>query len=167
MSYRNDDNEFLEDDGYDGEAMFRSPDKPRRERLVPSAEAEEEDVWESKYTSDLETALQLSVEQHDASMIAATDLEEAKAISVSLSEARKNTFPKIKAQLNKLMGFELTAHTLYWYQTVLNIVEMYENAFIEVYEMSEQEYMDLLNCLKMVRLPETELSLLKEIIVFM
>jgi hypothetical protein len=69
---------------------------------------------------------------------------------------------KIKNKINKLLSFD--KDNQYYYETILTILEMYSNNYIEVYELNELEKNEIFKIIKQIRLTKEEMNLLENII---
>lgn len=115
---------------------------------------------------DLNTVLEISKKEFDTKQ----QQEEQKTIELickNLKEEqqkeRQNKFNNIKIQLNKIILFD--KHNLGYYELILSIIEMYEINVINEYKTTQEEYTNIFNVLKTIRLPMTEIDSLKKLFV--
>jgi len=142
----------------------RAPDPVIRERLVDEYNFENYNYnynhldLESDLESDLDRILKESLEEFE--------LEEEKKVQQMIALERSKIAEKytnIKRKLLKIRGFDKQDDGVY--DTIISIIELYEDNFVDAYELDETSYNRVFGLLKTIRLTKEDQDLLEALIV--
>jgi len=140
----------------------RPPDSIKKERLLDNEFIFQENSNPifNNYENNLQQILEMSKNEFDL----AQQIEEEKIIKLinNYKEEKLGKFETLKGQLNKIILFDRTNISIY--ENILSIIGMYEQNFINEYYIKNEEYIQIFNLLKTIRLPNNEIENLKNII---
>jgi len=75
---------------------------------------------------------------------------------------RLHKFPSLTQQCKKLVTID--AANSKWYNSLLSIIQMYEDGYINTYELEEDEYIQLFNLIRTMRIKQDEILALEKLI---
>jgi len=101
-------------------------------------------------------------ELNDALEISKKEFEEIEIPKQNQIKEQLDIINSVKNKLNKLLSFD--KDNKYYYETILTILEMYTNNYIQIYYANEVEKSELFKLLKQTRLTKHEFELLENII---
>jgi hypothetical protein len=137
------------------EDNIRQPDPTKVERLINNSfdNYSEEDA--------LLKILELSKCEFDNNQ----EIYEKESIQLIIQESqeRLNKFENIKQKLNKILSFDKkNAHI---YETILTAIQFYIEGYITEYKTTKEEYEQIFQALKTIRLTNDEFTKLQNLIV--
>ena len=145
-------------DNIDNNDYVRPPEPTKKEKLIDS------DYYPFNIDNDnddnLIKILKLSKSEFDL-MQEEKEKEMLKIISMD-REKRLNIFKSIKQQINKILVFDKP--NIGTYETILSIIEMYENEYIVTYETDINHYNKIFNTIKSLRTNKDEFDALQRLI---
>jgi len=101
-------------------------------------------------------------ELNDALEMSKKEFEEIEIPKQNQIKEQLDIINSVKNKLNKLLSFD--KDNKYYYETILTILEMYTNNYIQIYYANEVEKSELFKLLKQTRLTKHEFELLENII---
>lgn len=150
----------------DNDDNIRRPDPILVDRLIDDDDVTHFEPNPNFYEQDINAILEMSKNEFNLQQ----DEEEMKAIELSYKEMKEqqekerlNKFNNLKIQMNKLILIDKSQ--INYYQLILTIIEMYETNIINEYNIAIDEYTNIFNIIKTIRLPPNEIEYLKKIIV--
>lgn len=146
--------------------FVRKPDEVKKDRLIDDDYVMPSELWQNNTEEELNAILQMSkkIFEEQAEKEEQKEIEKIyNQIKEEKIKERKNKFDSIKMQLNKIILFD--KENMKYYETLLSIIEMYEEQLIDDYRATIDEYNKLFSVLKTIRLPVIEIDNLKKIII--
>jgi hypothetical protein len=139
----------------DENESIRPPDKIKKEKLIDNI------FDENMNDDDLKKVLQLSINEYNF----VQEIEEQKAIETISMEHKKRLkqFSTIKPKINRILLFDKTNASIY--ETILSIIEMYENEYITTYKADKDSYNNIFGTIKYIRITKEELNSLQNLII--
>lgn len=121
---------------------IRTPDPIVKEQLVS---------YQNDIFHDFDEAIKKSLVEYDN----IKNKDEENVIE-NERKFRLNKFNILKQKINKIIHFD--KHNKTSYELVLSIIELYENNYINVYEMDQKEYNTILSLVSSLKIPKEEIS---------
>jgi len=154
----------MNNDKDDFDNNIRTPDPIKIDRLIDNNFTNT--IIDNNSNDDLDTILELSKNEFN-SLQEQQEKTEIESILNQMKQEqdkqRKNKFNNIKIQLQKISLFDKS--NLHYYELILSIIEMFENAFIDEYKINYDDYTNIFKVMKTIRIPSNELDNLKKLIV--
>jgi hypothetical protein len=134
---------------------IRAPDKVIKETLM---DPELNDYNEEKM---LEHILQQSMMEFEKN----TAIHEDNVIQFIAQEEKKRLdfFVSIKQKINKILRFDKQNTQIY--EEILNIIALYEDQYITIYNCNKEEYTNIFSILNTIRLTKEEIDKMNKLFI--
>lgn len=141
---------------------IREPDPIKVERLIDYNDKIQITNNNINNNDDFDPDIIFQKELNDILELSKKEFEQIEIPKQTQIKEQLEIINKIKNKINKLLSFD--KDNQYYYETILTILEMYSNNYIQVYETNEVEKSELLKLLRQTRLTKDEFILLENII---